>query len=446
MSLLPNQPFTPGTPFTPELADLAFNTPVFDGQTQYLGHRAPLADTELSNAPGSLRARVAGITDALQVNAATGLTVTVAAGIVTLANGTTTTIAGQQLELPDNSTTLIWINEAGVVEFGSQAPAIRLMLASVVTSGGAITTISDLRALTQRPIQPVASSIRVFGGSNVQDYTAVQGDLLDQGIYYFRNFTVPSGVQITVDKFAQIICSGTVNVLGRIDVDRLPLGALALSVSVTNQEVGFSRGGGIGGGGASYPFALQPYGSGGSTGIANAPNNNSGNGGRIGAGGDGGGSLEIQASGPITLAGSSITVASGGNAQAPSEMVGSANISGSGGGSGGLIYLSSLVSVTIAAGATVDVRGGNGSNGARVGSAEHASGGGGGSGGVIALSSPVNNTTGANLELTGGTRGNNSGTPVALGGGVGGGFGGTATSGNAGPAGRLIVRNFVPVG
>lgn len=443
MSLIPNQPFGQGQPFTPELADLAFNTPVFDGQKQYLGHRDPLQDHELSSEPGQLKARVTDITEALKVTEVSGLTVAVAPGIAIVPTGETFTLSGQQLTLEDNTTLFIWVNEAGEVESGPQAPAIRLMLAAAVTSGGAVSVITDLRSLAQRPIQPVAKSIRVFGGSNTTDYTATQGDVLDQGIYYFRNFTVPQGIAITVDKFARIVCSGKVDIQGRIDVERLPAGALALEASVTDQEVGFTRGGGIGGGGASYPFALQPYGSGGALGGSNSP---SGGTGRIGEGGDCGGSLAIEASGPIIIGSSARIIANGGRATDGDARTGECNISGSGGGSGGLIYFSSLVSVTAQAACTLDVSGGDGSNADRRGNAEHASGGGGGSGGVIVFSSPDNNSTAANIILNGGVRGSDSGSPSRLGGGSGGGFGGTCTAGQDGPNGRLIIRNFVPIG
>lgn len=445
-SLLPNVPFSQGQPFGTELADLAFTTPVFSGQTQYLGHREKLLDSELSDTAGQIKDRLSEATDAFKVEVVTGLTVAIAAGITVSTLGDRSTMAASQVTLADNSTLYIWINETGAVATGTQAPAIRLMLAQVVTSGGAVSNIVDLRSLGQRAISPVAKALKVFGGSNVQDYSAVQGDNLIEGIYYYRNFTVPVGVAITVDKYARILCSGVVNILGRIDITSVTAGAIDLVSILSVDNIGGAPGNGTGGNGDTYPFALQPYGSGGGTGYANGSGRA-----RIGRGGRGGGSMTIEAGGKITLEGSSMIVATGTAATAPSELTGVALVSGSGGGSGGMLYLSSLVGIEVKTGSTVDLKGGNGSTGARNSSSTHAAGGGGGGGGILIASSPSNNLTGANILLTGGLKGADTGTPVGHGGGTGGGFGGRGYASGSNPAkngdvGRVVLRNFTPVG
>lgn len=97
MALTPNVPFAEGDAWTPELAYDAFNSPVFDDQPQYLGHRNRIQDSELSNAAGQIKQRVGSIESGLRVSQVTGLTVRFESGTLVLPSGQILTVASGQL-------------------------------------------------------------------------------------------------------------------------------------------------------------------------------------------------------------------------------------------------------------------------------------------------------------------------------------------------------------
>lgn len=442
--LLPNTPFSEGDAFSPELAYFAFGAPIFDGQTQYLGHRDKLTDLELSDSSDALKSRVQTIEGSLKVSGSSGLTMAYASGIVRLPDGSQLSIASGLIAVADNETSYIWVDPAGAIVTGPTAPVSRLLLAKVVTVGGTVSQLTDLRAVSTRVVQPMAAAIKVFGGTNSTDEVATQSKVYDQGVYFFRNFTVPAGITVTVKQGCKFFCSGSVNILGTVVITTAAGGAFAFSSSASGINLGGVSGTGIGAGsgsgqGTSYPFILQPFGSGGGTGFMIGAGVSA-----LGNGGSGGGNIWIEAFGPIVVGSSASITAQGGNATAPSITSTPSQVSGSGGGSGGLIYLASQVSIVCQAGSVLDVRGGTGSVGVNS-AAGGANGGGGGGGGYFVAISPSVNLTGANLLLTGGLAG--AGTSVTLGAGSGGGFGGQGgNSTQAGSVGQSIVRLYVPLG
>ena len=348
---------------------------------------------------------------------------------------------------PDNTTSFVYINQTGSVICDTNPPAIRVLLAKVVTASGAVSTIEDLRHPALRIVQPIVSSIKVFGGSNTTDKTCTANEVFDQGFYYFRNFTVPAGITITIDKWARFYCSGKVDINGTINVTTIASGATAYATPLSTTNVGGLTGSGIGagsgssaGGGSAYPYGAQSHGSGGGQGFA------AGNGAAVllGAGGKGGGGLWVEASGVITVTGSISAIGEPG--VAGQIYSGNARISGSGGGSGGLVLLSSLKSTAVTATATIDVRGGAGANAVSNATGNGAVGGSGGGGGQVVLISPINNTTGSTILLSGGSQGASAGITPDLGGGGGGGFGGQGGQQTSGSVGKLIVRPFAPIG
>lgn len=446
MAFYPNVPFAAGDDWTPEIAYQAFNQ-VFDDQTQYLGHRPRIADTDLSNTAGQIKQRVAAIEEAFKVTVDSGRTLRYQSGVVRLPEGDNLSVASALVTAPDNTTSFVYINQTGSVICDTNPPAIRVLLAKVVTASGAVSTIEDLRHPALRIIQPIVSSIKVFGGSNTTDKTCTANEVFDQGFYYFRNFTVPAGITITIDKWARFYCSGKVDINGTINVTTIASGATAYATPLSTTNVGGLTGSGIGagsgssaGGGSAYPYGAQSHGSGGGQGFA------AGNGAAVllGAGGKGGGGLWIEASGVITVTGSIAAIGEPG--VAGQIYSGSARISGSGGGSGGLVLLSSLRSVAVTSTATIDVRGGAGANAVSNATGNGAVGGSGGGGGQVVLISPTNNTTGSTILLSGGSQGASAGTTPDLGGGGGGGFGGQGGQQAAGSVGKLVVRPFAPIG
>jgi hypothetical protein len=477
MVLLPNVPFVDGQIVSPEMLYLAYNQ-VYDDLTQYLGHQPRLMDDSLSNATGQLKDRVKTITDGLKVSVVSGLTLSYLSGVVRLPNGDLLSIAGGQIVAPDNSVTFVYVDSSGVIAVGTPT-VVRALLAKVTTVSGTVTALQDYRFNGIIEVAPVNSAIKSFGGNSSTDFTATAGLTLGQGEYYFRNFTVPAGITLTISSYAKISCSGSVNIAGTVNITPMARGSVPMGINiVANAIVGGSPGQGLGVSGTVYPFGAQPYGTGGNGCLAysdtlswfySSP------------GGGGGGSLLIEAAGAILVTGS--IFANGGNGSQggindASNWVSGASgsrrglVSGSGGGSGGLIRLSSTVSVVCSATSVLQVKGGIGGDGlsANVGSTLGLIAGGyGGSGGYIVLASPNNNTSGATLDLTGGLSGIPAGfatNPSAnvytasnwyissAGGSFAGVAGGVNSTGvspitytrGASGSGQMILLSFIPLG
>lgn len=457
MALYPNVPFTDGDPFTADLAYLAFNQ-VWDDRPEYLGHHARITDDQLSGNSGQLKARFTAIEEELRVTHVSGLLVRYNAGQVVLPDGTYYSIPAGQLTIPDSTTSYIYVTPTGIVECSLNPPVLLFRMAKVFSTSGIVSAITDLRYPSFKQILPQASSIKVFGGSNLTDKTCSANEVFDEGLYYFRDFTVPAGVSVTIQKWARFYCSGKVTIAGTVMVAPFSHGAPGFVTTVTGYgAIGGLMGSGAGAGGVramelgqsiSYAYGAQPYGSGGGCGFAQgSPAGTTSPTGLVAlaAGGSGGGGLWIEAARAIVVSGT--ITASGQQGYFGTVNSGYAHVSGGGGGSGGLVLLSSLVSVRVAVGATIDVRGGNGGAGVSTragGDSNGAMGGGGGGGGYVVYIAPDINATGANILLSGGSKGTDAGT--FLGGGFGGGFGGDGGRQLAGAPGRQIIRPFVPIG
>lgn len=489
---VPDVPFTDASVWTPELGYFAFQAPVFDDETGLLGHRERLRDDELSNATGAIKSRVLTIEDGLRpVRPASGRLVTVRTGRVLTADGLLVTVPQTVLQVADNATSFIYTTATGVVEAALIAPVVCEMIATVTTVNGEITSLVDSRAADIRLVLPQVSAIKVFGGTNTTDIVATQGQVFAEGIIYCRNFTVPAGITVTVDRYLKVICSGTFLVEGTIDVlPGLSPGAPttgAIRANDTNLIASITAPG-LGANGGSYPWAAGSQGTGGATGQAVARTNNLTRM-MIGGGGDSGGTIIVEAV-TVTIAGNGTINANGGHgirgAAGANTAPGTQNtsdwcqIGGGGGGSGGLVYLSAYRAITVAATATVSVRGGDGGTGF-VNTSDGTGvsmGGRPGGGGYMIMMAPLVNVSGANLVRTGGNFGTPAGQSAtllpgnvvrytianaaiggAMGSGGGGGFGGIGGRATrtqdatffydtqiAAGDGQLVIRNFVPVG
>jgi hypothetical protein len=294
-------------------------------------------------------------------------------------------------------------------------------------------------------VSPIASAIKVFGGVNTTDKVCTAAEVFDQGLYYYRNFTVPPGITITIDKFARFFCSGRVSIQGTINVTYATAGGGAFGTGAVStialggyagSGIGAGSGSGSGGSGASYPFAMQPFGSGGGLGFGSGSSGSF----QLAPGGRGGGGLWFEATGDISINGATINL-DGETGFASPFAIGPVLVSGSGGGSGGTIILSSLTAITVSATSNVLLRGGDGGQGVGSGAA----GGSGGGGGQFVAMAPSVNYSGANIAIGGGAQGYTIGSPL-IGGGGGAGNGGAGGNQSAGSAGRIIQRLFVPIG
>ncbi len=498
MALQPNIPFSDGDNWTPDLAYGAFNSPVFDDQPQYLGHRLRIVDDELSNIAGQIKDRVSFLENSLKVVVESGLTVRYSSGTVLMTDNTVRVVSSGLIGVGNNTTTYIMVDVDGVVKSALRLPLQCVPLASVSTSNGTITQIQDYRHPNQRRIQAPPNAIKVFGGISSVSKTTYSNEVLGDSLYYFRDFTVPAGTTCFIPGFAKIYCSGSVSIQGTIVCLPLNTGAPIATYSlVGGYYVGDQAGSGLGSKGLTYPWSCAPYGSGGSGGLLQCKDAGY-SWAYSGRGGDGGGGIWLEAAGSIAVFPGAQILAKGtfgrqgGNYYNGTESGYTNNmtfaVSGSGGGSGGLVMLSSLQSITAYAGSQIDVSGGYGANGIGVsldGARPAAIGGGGGGGGYVVMQSPNNTMTGSSIELSGGNCGQSQAIMIyehpnyisqvspqvsrienplfVLSGGKGGGYGGgslppiitTATESGlpivysqqrvASP-GRLIVQNYTPIG
>lgn len=466
MPEFPNVPFTDGDAFTAEHAYKAFYSPVFDGNTALLGHRAPLADIELD--PNGIRKDVAAIQNGLKPTVVSGLTVNVATGVVGYVNGLTT-VPSTNIVVADNATSFIWYEPvSSTIQTGLVTPVVRLLIAQVVTSGGAITSLTDIRFVGYPKVTPRVDSILTFGGQSSIDKIVTQGEVLGEGVIYCRNFIVNAGITCTVSNPIVIHCSGKAVIDGTINCSTFAKGAIGFATGRFPIVQPSRPGVGAGTFGTTVGWGTQLFGSGGRTGVAqnfadlNLPSTNV-----QGAGGDGGGSISIRAAQGIEVRGS--ISAKGGDAvhcqifdnSSSFNTTNPLNLAGAGGGSGGGIQLSSPSGVQIFNTAILDVRGGEGGNAAS--SLPFATypavvrgwGGGGGGGGWVVILCPQDKLVIAtsNILLTGGLSGLAVGTASlssTVGAGAAG-VGGAQHTINTDPrtvggSGSLVTLPYLPLG
>lgn len=273
-------------------------------------------------------------------------------------------------------------------------------------------------------------SALIFGGASNTRTLPTTGTLT--GEYWHSGNWVQTG-SITCNRCRWHV-SGTVTINNTLTVGTELAGGPGNLASSTTGFNGMGLGGGYGGlsaaggggghggaggaggvnslvskGGATYPLESLLAGSGGGGGANNG----------LGfAGGDGGGSFYLEATGNILFTAAAAMTATGGTGSGS----GANSIACGGGGSGGGIMIRSLGTVTTTALGSITATGGAGGTGA---GAAAVLGGGGGGGGII--------------DICGSTVTNN-GTVTAAGGSGGAGSG---AAGTAGSAGTVTVNQFV---
>jgi hypothetical protein len=415
MPLFPNNPFVEGQLVTPALLDQAYN-PVFDDQTQYLGHLPRLSDDSLSNAPGQLKDRVAALRSNLVVTAGSGLSVNYTSGLVLVGNILTAITTGN-LVLPASSTTLVYVNRTAQVVASNTIPVTRYLLAAVTTNTTGVTNVVDMRAGSGIPnVLPNQQAINVFGGQGEDGaYVATNGDNLNLGSYNFSSFTVGAGVTISVASFAKIKVSGAANIAGTINVVVNPFNILngVIIANYNGASFGGLPGVGIGSRGGensaeTYSPTQQTFGSDGASSwigtliIPGRPGSVAS--GISSLGGAGGGGLIFEAGGSIAVTSTGIINVNGRtgqNAVVKTTTVDALVVTGAtGGGSGGYLNLSSATSCIISG--LLRANGESGGVGAADNGTWGAEGGCGGGGGYIQLISPTVNTTNATIQVAGG--------------------------------------------
>jgi microcystin-dependent protein len=156
--LFPNNPITEGTTFSPELAELAYNVPVFDGQTQYKGHREKLRDDELSDNPTAVKPRVNSYLDRFKLTYNSGLTFAYQGGSLLLPNGSVVNINPGLIIAPNDQTSFIFISIQGAVTAAPNLPNECFPIAVITTSSGALQgAVTDLRNKAIDRITPASA-------------------------------------------------------------------------------------------------------------------------------------------------------------------------------------------------------------------------------------------------------------------------------------------------
>lgn len=447
--------FAQGTP-VPVAWFNAVTNPTYSQSPQNDGELPAPTNNDLSQAPGQIVPEWTAFRDELKVTQTVGLTVGWTAGTVTLGTGEKQTIAAGNLNLgTTNGDRWIFVNTSGEVIATLDQPIRGLLLAKCTIASNNISgQIEDLRP--RYSVTPRPNIISVFGSDGYEgDYTAPAGTSTLSGVRRYRNFTVPSNATVNITPgFLKILASGTVNIQGVINISPLVLGGKSFGGGLVAQVISATSGVGLGGAAGhnapppiAYSFEISPQSSGGASGLINLSATSANVNGSTG--GDGGGTLIIEAAGQITVSGQ--ILASGGNAVAGSVNVvpasGSLHLPGGGGGSGGLVWLLSAQQILVTAAATISVAGGNGANGVIYNATTPARGGGGGGGGWLAFASPIIQTTGSTLTITGGVAGaNSSGTGVGFSGSSGGAFGGNGGGASvSGSIGQIRVNNYLPI-
>ena len=437
---------TDGDVWDAALANIALGVPIYGGNIANFGNIPLIRDLDMSSAPADIKARFTGFTGSFAVTAGAGATVNIEGGTVTLMDGSNVVITPGVINtnITDGVVFLI-INSLGVIVPTQIFPARYALLATVVVTAGVVSSVFSVprNALTIRT-NPLF--VKAFGGVSVTDFTATNGQTIN-GLTYCRDFLVPGGVTLNVTRYSKIICRNF-TCAGTIQVSTCMQGGTGYAGSLVRQIFPSVNGSGIGGGSGhnsapqlGYGFIEQPFGSGGSTGLAICLTEG---GFTTGSGGHGGGGLWVESNGLISVTGS--IFANGSNASVCSISAPATGfISGASGGSGGTVVLNSANSVSLSVASTIQVRGGAGVLGVVVGSPGSVpSRGASGAGGQVVLISPVvqqNGTIDAGFPAYSATSGTTLGSSVS---GSNGGAGGTNSQQPLDGLVRVINEN--PIG
>lgn len=462
--------FNPGDVLT-SIHMNAVNNPQFTSE-DVDGGIPLIVRANLDPSPGELLDEWDQFSKAFLVTEDVGTTVDYRAGTYHDKSGDPVAIPAGSITLPADGDFYIYIDGTGAVGFDTSPISIGYPIAKVTTAASATTAIVDLRPL--HSYQAQGAVLQPLGGSGDQGSLTVSGALNMTGDWFLTDWTATVGSSITIDGYAHIRVSGPVLLEGQIAVlPGTPGGGGFLGSVAAPGVIPSTRGLGQGGGGGfdgSSPITYSPRpghygGSGGGGGLVRGSLQNPGasypadsgfsNVVTIPSGGDGGGVLIIEASGPINVNGAVIQ-ANGGSAQNAPQPTTSLQqyliVSGSGGGSGGLIWLISPQSITISNSSSFSVSGGSGGSGNITANRINdfiAEGGGGGGGGYIILQSPTTSYGSATFSINGGSAGASVGGSVnqfdTVEGACGGSFAGTGgISSVNGSTGSFSTPSHIP--
>jgi hypothetical protein len=143
-----------------------------------------------------------------------GLTITVNGFTMLGPLGDLITVPTQNVNVPDNSVSWVWFDGVGAIQVTSFNPPAGVRSSRVTSGSGQITQIVDLRH--DRMWIPNPATLTVFGGNSTVDYTAPNGVTVLSGTLNCRNFIVPTGAIIEVDRSLTVRASGVCTISGTI--------------------------------------------------------------------------------------------------------------------------------------------------------------------------------------------------------------------------------------
>lgn len=459
--------FVPGSIVTSEFLNLV-NNPFFS-DTASDGSIPKITWSDLSDAPGEIVADWAAFRGAFEVSINAGLTVTVAAGVLSLPTLAPVAYPEVNYLLPDDTISYLYFDVTGTLSDNTVRPSIGYVIAKVTTSSGSVTNIEDYRPIAITATRPELT--RCFGGQGSEGVVILSNPTDLTGDHYFESLVIDPGVTVTAEGYCHIRVAGSVTISGQIIVNpRTPGGAGYLGAIACPGTLPSSTGAGLGGGTQFTGSAASPYGywngagSGGASGAVRGSLQNPGatypadsgfsNSISVQPGGNGGGVLIIEAGGPVHL-NNCILSANGESANDAPQPTTSLQqyiiISGAGGGSGGLISVSSAESILVEDGSALQVSGGAGGEGNITANRINdfvAEGGGGGSGGYIVFHAPSVTQGLATYAIDGGAAGADVGGSInqfaSIEGGGGASFAGIGgVSQSAGASGSVLTFAYL---
>ena len=237
---MPRTSFGFGTPIQPEFLN-AVAYPKITGLPQD-GHLDLLTNDNFLNQPGTIVFDFYEKINRLQSSrfAVTGLTLTVKGATILGPLGDLITVPTQTVNIPDNSINWVWVNDVGTIQVTNYNPPSGVRSARVTTGSGTITQVVDLRY--DYLWIPNPATLAVFGGNSTTDYTVpASGITVLSGVINCRNFVVPVGATVEVDRSLTVRASGVTTIAGTIRTRTNPVQWAASGVPLISHDNGASQ-------------------------------------------------------------------------------------------------------------------------------------------------------------------------------------------------------------
>lgn len=152
------------------------------------GHGPLIRNENLSNDQDQIKVQFYSWQQRILIIEGSGLQVSYSGTSVMLTDGSTVAINAGTLDLPDDSTGFIYINESGAVANSPNLPQVCVPLAYYVTASGGITTLADLRYQAIETVRPVSiDATSIFSIGDIKESARVTpeaGWLLCDGSNY----------------------------------------------------------------------------------------------------------------------------------------------------------------------------------------------------------------------------------------------------------------------